>query len=228
MDEATREDIIKEIRHITSSLNDILIYNYVQIREQYTIHYEWPELDSIRHEICLCIIFDLNQAAISLTNHLLENFVKEILISDCITKVRDEIHNNNFHKHLKEVYSRARQKYGEQNLSNNLREAKRIGLLDDSEFETLDNFRVIFRNAYSHADKAKTLGDTTVPVEPFEFKDGEFISLGNQTEIARDLYLAQGIVQALLAKEESIPYFKSIDSIIRKKYILLFGEDHPQ
>jgi len=39
-----------------------------------------PELDVIRHEVCLCLIFHLNQAAIALTNHLLESFLKYSLI----------------------------------------------------------------------------------------------------------------------------------------------------
>ena len=46
------------------------------IEVEYSTPYDWPEMDTLRYEICGCISFGLNQAAITLTNHLLESLLK--------------------------------------------------------------------------------------------------------------------------------------------------------
>ena len=51
-------------------LNANFSKNYSSIAEVVDNEYRWPEIDSVRSEICKCIICGFNQAAITLTNHL--------------------------------------------------------------------------------------------------------------------------------------------------------------
>ena len=68
---------------MTTELNDIIVgceadmlKNYPQVITAFKTCYNLPELDPVRHEISLCLIFGLYQAAITLTNHLLESMLK--------------------------------------------------------------------------------------------------------------------------------------------------------
>jgi len=60
-------------------LNSTLSDNYNKIEDIFNSRYNYPKLDSVRNEICKCLICNLNQAAITLTNHLLESSLKMCL-----------------------------------------------------------------------------------------------------------------------------------------------------
>jgi len=68
------------IQNFIDELNRQIETNLPKIDFQFNSEYGWPEFDPLRDEICKCLICDLCQAAITLTNHLLENFLKTMLI----------------------------------------------------------------------------------------------------------------------------------------------------
>ena len=76
----TEQILVKELEEIVKTRREGSVKNYASIRDIYNTHYDWPEMDSLRHEICLCISGSLFQAAMTLTNHMLESFLKFALI----------------------------------------------------------------------------------------------------------------------------------------------------
>lgn len=105
---------------------------------EYGNPYGWPEMDTLRHEICGCIGFGLNQAAITLTNHLLESLLKYSLAYTYSqrnvkpTELEYELVN------LAMQYTEeGLKKYGKEKLSRNIDEAQKVGLIDSEEAEVL-------------------------------------------------------------------------------------------
>src|SRR5438094_10600049 len=80
MDEATKQAIIDEMNSIIRERQPTIGKNYLRVRDCYLKEYGLPELDPLRYEITLCLTFGLYQAAITLTNHLLESLLKYALI----------------------------------------------------------------------------------------------------------------------------------------------------
>jgi hypothetical protein len=81
-------------KQFVDELNDKFGKNLTKIETQFNNEYGWPEFDPLRDEIAKCLICDLCQAAITLTNHLLENFLKTIHV------YQDSIQNNDKTNHL--------------------------------------------------------------------------------------------------------------------------------
>lgn len=75
-----RENIISEINSFTKEIAKNAFENYVKIRHCYANEYELPEIDPLRYEICICLTLSLYQAAITLTNHLIEKYLKIALV----------------------------------------------------------------------------------------------------------------------------------------------------
>lgn len=73
---------MEEFLIITEQRKSFFTKNFSYVQRIYETPYDMPELDPLRHEISLCIMFGLHQAAITLTNHLIEWFIKLILIYD--------------------------------------------------------------------------------------------------------------------------------------------------
>ncbi len=117
--------------------------------DAYRNAYDWPEIDPIRNEISLCLMFGLNQAAITLTNHLLENLLKTTLIAyhskdkfpkDSEGKVADLI----------EMTREERVKYGNMALGNCINAVRSAGLINKDQKKLLHEIRDSFRNAFGH------------------------------------------------------------------------------
>ncbi|MDR2938520.1 MAG: hypothetical protein LBU92_06260, partial [Prevotellaceae bacterium] len=98
------------------------------------------------------------------------------------------------------------------------------GLITKSQKKELKQFKDTFRNPYSHANtdifkdvgvkgKSITTNDLDNGVEKFFEKIFEKTS---DREIPlKNLLPAQGIAQVTIALENSVPYFKRVDEIIR-------------
>ena len=82
MDESERQTVIAELKAIVGERQRVMWQNYLLVRDAYRTEYDFPELDPVRHEIAPCLVFGLPQAAITLTNHLLESLLKYSLIYD--------------------------------------------------------------------------------------------------------------------------------------------------
>jgi len=79
----------EKINEILEYRTGIIQENYNQIIDEFENHYNLPEIDPLRNEICLCIMFGFYQAAITLSNHLFEKAFKLFLIVH-YSKIKDE------------------------------------------------------------------------------------------------------------------------------------------
>lgn len=225
MDKEIIEIFNKEINEPILSRRKYIELNYPIIRVAFQRTYGWPELDPLRHEICLCLTFGCHQASITLTNHLLESLLKYALIT--ITAADDENENSANGRaisYLKEKYREPQEKFGNASLHSNINSARKYGLITKDQKADLHSFREQFRNAYSHADKEKTFGDTKIPVESVHLNmDDGIFEFGEKGEPkVADFIVAHGIVQAIIAEREACSYFLYIDSLVREIYKSLF------
>jgi hypothetical protein len=194
-----------------NELNEKFITNLTKIRYQFDNEYGWPEFDPLRDEIAKCLICDLCQASITLTNHLLENFLKTILIYN------DAIPNNENSEQLDLLSFRPSvDKFDDKDLAQTLGQAKSKGLITKDQWKLLDKYRNDFRNAYSHAEKKKIFKNKTVNTNQIKkTKNQLYLSNPAQTLLI-DLPFGQGIAQVLLSKDLAFDYFISVDKIIRE------------
>lgn len=215
-----------EVIEIINSRNQFVERHYLSVRDSYNAHYEWPELDPLRHEITICITFGLCQAAITLTNHLLESLLKYALIINhgkSYKQSEDEIKGNVISAFM-EKYDEAIRLYDNMNLDKTINKSCTLGLISKEQKKKLHVFRERFRNAYSHSDKSKTFGNSTVPVTGVRL-DKEMIvqdESGNP-EISKFL-IGQGIIQFEFAQNEAAPYFLYIDDLVRQIWKKLFNK----
>ncbi len=88
----------------------------------------------------------------------------------------------------------------------------------------LHQFREIFRNAYSHSDKIKTFGKSTLPITGVRLEENKLVmdEVG-EPEIAFFL-IGQGIVQFEMAQRTALPYFLYIDKLVREIKDKLFPQ----
>lgn len=217
MNEEEKKKYINEINAILSERLIQIKNNYHQVRKSYQSTYNWPDLDPIRHEVSLCLMFGLNQAAITLTNHLFENLMKSTLISyhskDKLPKdTKNKIEN------LIEMTSESREKYGNMDLGDCINAVRQAGLITKSQQKSLHEIRDSFRNAFSHADKEKTFKEGTVPVQVMSL-DNEGISVDDKEVVKlSELVIVQGMAQAMQAEKEATKYFLNIDSLARELF----------
>lgn len=228
MDEELKKQIIDEINSVIKSRISSINRNYVQIRDAYKNGYHLPELDPLRHEICLCIFFGLDQAAITLTNHFFEALFKFALINkeSELQKAKKESGPPSVASFIKTIES-AFDKYNSKDLSNNIDRACTIGLITKEQKKELQRLRDDFRNAYSHSDKEKTFRDGTIPAQAISL-EGDQLTAGSveEADVAK-LIFAHGILQVNQANVEAIPYFLYLDKVARQVIKKLFGDlDH--
>jgi len=128
------------------------------------------------------------------------------------------------HKHAqtqtqKDIFKRfeeATKKYDDKDLGETISAACTIGLITKKQKKLLqDIFREVFRNAYSHATMSKTFGETTVGVQEFTLAKSEFNSGENVDVKAMNFPLIRGLIQYVFAKEDCVPYFRSVDETVR-------------
>jgi len=225
MDEELKRQITEEIRSVIRSRYPFIDQNYVNIRDVYKNSYFWPELDPLREEICLCIIFGLGQAAITLTNHFFETLFKLALIvkESELQKQNSEESSPTVESFIKTIEP-AFDKYNARDLGDNINRACTLGLITKEQKKELQQLREDFRNAFSHSDKQKTFGDSTIPVQAVRI-EGEQLKTGSveDSEIAK-LIFAHGIFQAQRANGDAMPYFLFMDQIARQITKSLFGD----
>lgn len=215
---------IDEINDLIRSRGNFLIKEYPEIEYFYKNGYNLSDLDPIRHEICICIAFGLYQAALTLTNHLLESFIKLSLtyndIHDNATTLEEEPGNKL--TTLANDLRASGNKFNDKNLGDNINKACKLGLITKDEKKKLNEFREKFRNAYSHADRKKQHGDITTPVQFSTIEDGEIKMEPPQEVSLFDLPIFQGIAQWHHAEVFSIPYFTYLDGVIRRTLSKIF------
>jgi hypothetical protein len=166
----------------------------------------------------------LPQAAITLTNHLLESLLKFALIYDHARKNQPtEPPPKASTQALRDWLRPAKKLYMNQNLRFAIDSACSIGLITEAQRKQLHEFRQNFRNAFSHADKDKTFRDVAIQVTAAHV-EGETIATEQPEEVPiADLLVAQGLFQVTYARKNAMPYFLYIDQLageIRAKVFL--------
>ena len=213
------------LENFIEELNANIRNNYDTVADVFENEYGWPEVDSVRSEICKCFICGLYQAAITLANHLLESVLKKALIIDESAKNKTE------QSDITNVFDDATEKYANKNLDFTINQACRKGLINKEEKNILHGFREQYRNAFSHADPQKTFSGISIPATIFTTKDLDnseeffkkaFTNKPNVTLSAENNVIIQGLVQRIKAEQEAVHYFLAIDGIIRNLYLKLF------
>jgi len=200
-------------------LNDEIGINYKTIENIFNSEYGYPELDPIRDEICKCIICGLNQAAMTLTNHLLEASLKKCLA------MRYSIANKKPNNDLKDAFKDGITKFDSKNLFQTIDSAFEQELINEEQKKRLLEFKDKFRNPYSHATSAKIFEEKKVKGTVISLREGEtgeeLLKRIFQTETdemlsIKDILPFQGIAQTIIARQDIVPYFTDIDKIIRE------------
>lgn len=213
------------LENFIEELNANIRNNYDTVADVFENEYGWPEVDSVRSEICKCFICGLYQAAITLANHLLESVLKKALIIDESAKNKTE------QSDITNVFDDATEKYANKNLDFTINQACRKGLINKEEKNILHGFREQYRNAFSHADPQKTFSGISIPATIFTTKDLDnseeffkkaFTNKPNVTLSAENNVIIQGLIQSIKAEQEAASYFLTIDGIIRDLCSKLF------
>lgn len=213
------------LENFIEELNANIRNNYDTVADVFENEYGWPEVDSVRSEICKCLICGLYQAAITLANHLLESVLKKALIIDESAKNKTE------QSDITNVFDDATEKYANKNLDFTINQACRKGLINKEEKNILHGFREQYRNAFSHADPQKTFSGISIPAtiittkdldNPEEFFKKAFTNKPNVTLSAENNVIIQGLIQSIKAEQEAASYFLTIDGIIRDLCSKLF------
>lgn len=166
-------------------------------------------LKSIISEICNCLIIGNTQAAITLTNHLFENSLKQTLIIwDSQGRQFDDS------KRIDENFKNEVETYDDKDIEPNINNCKRKGLITKDEAKRLIELKNIYRNSFSHASYTKL------------FKDASAVmysgSLKNPTEVKEEttdiskvpfLYL---LAQEKFANKNALSYFLEVYEFIDK------------
>ena len=213
------------IDEFIKELNDNISNNYQTVEYAFENEYRWPEVDSVRSEICKCIICGFYQAAITLTNHHLESVLKKALI------INESSKNKTEQSDITNVFDEATKKYANKDLDFTINQACRKGLIDKDEKHTLHKFREQYRNAFSHADPQKTFKGISIPATKFTTNDlhypEEFFKRVFEDKPITHLYaenniIIQALTQNIKAQKEAVPYFLTIDRIVRNLCTKLF------
>ena len=180
--------------------------NYDFFKERMAFVGASSSYDTIRAEIHNCLVFEMNQAALMLTNHYLERLLKISIIEHKMSRNMDiieeyanetEIHVNN---------------HGSKDLEQSISQAKTLGIITKKEAEMLRELKDIFRNPFSHNDIKAMFKDETVQLFQFKFNDPTKIQQQAKVKISAFIPL-QCAKQYEIARECALPYFIFIDDL---------------
>ena len=132
-----------------------------------------PEIDIPRAEACHCYVIGATTACVTMTNHLLERYCKELLIQ---VDFGPAFMRKNFQ--LDDSPPPDLSVYLNKDLSQTLAACKSKCLLSKDTWKILDKYRDIFRNGFGHYDPALILKGLTykvsmlkMPGEPIEERE---------------------------------------------------------
>jgi len=195
----------------------IFLKNYPLVEEKYNTPYGMPELDPLRHEISLCLMFGFHQAAITLTNHLIEWYVKLMLIyKDSIEKSKSKDASKSNYDNLESYFEEGINSYMGKDMSITINKAKSMGIFTKEQWKKLDEIREDFRNAFSHADSSKIFKDIEIEVTGLSTTNGTFKSESPLLRRISKNPIMQGQMKVNFAELHAIEYFTFIDDLIRE------------
>ncbi|SEM14187.1 hypothetical protein SAMN04488008_11028 [Maribacter orientalis] len=202
-------------KFITEMVNSKLDFDLLQVaRIKPFFEDELTVLDNlkeVRTEICYCIFFGLNQAAITLTNHLLEDTLKTgLLYSEYGVKLLNDLND------MDTFYKDGLDKYNGLDLSGTINRSCSKGLISKEEKKILHEFRERLRNGFSHSDSRKIFKDIKVPFWMGSFRDIDEEKLNFKECSISDIPQFQGLAKSELAKNHSFHYFNCVYGILKK------------
>lgn len=166
-------------------------------------------LKYIISEICDCLIIGNTQAAITLTNHLFENSLKQTLI---IGNSQGRQFDDS--KRIDETFKNEVETYDDKDIEPNINNCKRKGLITKDEAKRLIELKNIYRNSFSHASYTKLFKNASAVM----YSGG----LKNPTEVKEEtadiskvpiLYL---LAQERFANKNALNYFIEVYEFIDK------------
>lgn len=214
MNENYLNQYIEELNHSISSNFKLIEFEFLNG------YYGDTRLNPVRDEICKCIICNLGQAALTLTNHLLELALKNCLIRKYLKNNKDTLSEN-----ISDTFQQGIEKYDSQKMNDTINYAYDEGLLTEIQKTTLHTYRKKIRNAWGHAEGNKIFGGETIDSRFVGFNKGDNIetfmenifSNTNREQFQVENFIpVQGLIQKQLADRECVPYFKEVDKIIRE------------
>lgn len=206
---------IQEIKRFLAPHEPDLLPRYLKIRHIVQDKLDgWPDFQMPKHQIEMCILWFLDQAAITLTNHLTEKFLKTALIYHNTDYQRPE---ENVVDKIAKGCSDAISKYDKMELSQTINAACRQGLISKEDKRELHRLRETLRNPYSHAQQTGIHGDVTVPLVGamvdenlnFQFQEPKEMRVSEVMPVA-------GFAVQMHAEANSIPYFEYVIDLIKR------------
>lgn len=172
--------------------------------------YIFCEFNTVIYEINKCLILELDRAAITLTNHLLERLLKLALIYNEVGIGPIDIDK------WTETFEGPNKDFGDKDLGQSIERCKKFGLITDREKVYLfDIIRVLMRNGFSHADSSNILA--SLPDETIMYQG----SFTNPNAELKEVSINQKVMptfQAIqmeeFAKGSSKPYFDFVFNLI--------------
>jgi hypothetical protein len=165
-----------------------------------------PELDGPRREICNCYVIGAYSACITLTNHLLERYCKELLLTVEF--------GNPFLRAGSSSNKTAPpdlSQYLNKDLSATLSACKTKGLLSKQDWKIFDKYKEIFRNGFSHYDPPKILQGGT-----YGFS---LLGVDGATTEVKGIKIQDGSMAALainmFAERNAWPYLATVENFMR-------------
>lgn len=220
------EELIKEmdfeLKAIIKHASNGILERYVQVRNCYLTTYSLSEIDPIRDEICRCIVFGLNQAAITLTNNLLEKGLKALLINDELRKL---IPQGMSHENIESAFKKPIEDFSGKSMEQTINACATRNIITKTQKMQLKEFKNKIRDSFSHGVIERIVGERTVPLA--------IGTLSNPTDIKHfelkinSLPFIEGIVQVEISNQLAIPYFKSVDNVIRAGIHKIYGDEIP-
>ena len=228
MSDDLKRQMIEELNQIIDSREEEVGRVYPQVRDAYLTPYEWPELDTLRHEVCIALTFGLHQAALTLMNHMLESFLKFSISYKEAFESYEASDDRGLDAMLASLAPSFERNDGK-DMGNTINRACTLGLIEKHHKKQLHEFRESLRNAYSHAERRKIHGDVATSVQPVHLSDsGEFVVEGKQSRRIVDMPFAHGLAQYEHAKANALPYFLYVDALVRHTRPIVFPNSAPQ
>ena len=220
-------DIDGETKEVFRSWAKASRKSFEEIEYQIRTQYGFPELEALRAEACSCIIHGHWQGAVCLTNILLEAFLKLALLYSNTDKPQE--HERPLGRFMN-CLAAPTEKYMQMKLHDTINVSCKQGLIDKETKKSLHEFRERFRNAFFHADIQKMFGDQTTPVTGLDFGNQQAEGPIEVPIHAAPFLLGEAMWQN--AQANAIPYFKEVDTLIRKALPKVFPnlgqeEDEP-
>ena len=203
------------------NFNELLDKNF----EKFSKYFDYElkvffELRTSIFQINKCLILELDKAAITLTNNLLEQLLKLALTNDEVGLGSIPV------EEWDAVFGETERKYGSLPLANSIEQCKKRNIITQAEKDYLFNtVRELMRNGFSHADSSKIL--ESVP----DKLTGFMASFSGPLEL-KQVQFNQKVFPALkafliddFAKKNAAKYFEFVFELILRIEKRLIAKD---